>query len=107
MDQKNLDGVQTFGRGGPAICAAIGAGLLAVNHLSIERDGAFRFGILFLAPMFTLLGLGGLVDPRIFWSIGPRGQVLPTAVKVVGACLAMAGIAVSVALIFLVYELHI
>lgn len=94
------------GRTGPATCAAIGAGLLAVNHFSATRSGAIWLGILFLAPMFTFLGLGGLIDPRIFWSIGPRGKHLPSGIKVIGACLAMAGVGVSVVLVFLVYRLQ-
>ena len=106
--QVNPSGIETSpSRTGPAICAALGAGSLVVNHLSAERNGALWLGILFLAPMFTFLGLGGLVYPRILWSIGPRGKRLPSDVKVVGACLAMAGVAVSAALTFLVYRLQI
>jgi len=106
--ETNVRGVGVpRGRIVPAICAAIGAGLLAINHFSAARDGAIWIFILFLAPMFTLLGLGGLVDPRILWSIGPRGKLLPKGVRLLGAGLAVAGIAVSAALILLVYRLQI
>jgi hypothetical protein len=88
------------GRTAPALVATIGAAFLIVDHLTLAHGGSFSLAIVFLAPMFTLLGLGGLVDPRIVWSIGPRGKSLPTGIKVVGACLAMAGIAVSGGLLF-------
>jgi hypothetical protein len=90
---------------GPALCTAGGVGLLVVNHLT-ARGGVLWLAIVFLAPMVTLLGIGGLIDPRVLWSIGPRGKLLPRAIRIAGGCLALAGIVVSAVLVFAVYGLQ-
>ena len=48
-------------------------------------------------------GLGGLVDPRVLFAIGPRGKDLPASVKAIGTVLAIAGLGVGGLLAHFVY----
>jgi len=75
--------------------AAVGALLVVLFESGdLPRRSAAVFGALFAA-----LGLGGLVDPRLLWSIGPRRRELPTWIRIAGALLAVAGLGVGVLLV--------
>ena len=53
----------------------------------------------FLLPPLAVLALGGLVDPRILWSVGPRRRELPTVIRVVGAIVFGIGLATTALLL--------
>ena len=88
------------------LVAVFAGGLLALNHYEAMNDGKVYMMIVFLMPLFFLLGIGGLIDPRIIWSIGPKGQHFPMRIKVIGGLLAIAGMLVSAYLALGVYRLQ-
>jgi hypothetical protein len=92
------------GRLAPLIIAVLSGGILAANHVFFLHQGKTILVIVLLAPMFLLLGVGGLVDPRLLWSIGPAGRELPLGIKLIGVGIAVAGLLVSAFLMFAVYN---
>ena len=58
-------------------------------------EGAISLTILFLAAPVSLLAVGGLFDPRLLWSIGPRRHEMPTSIRLIGAVLALVGVAIA------------
>ena len=91
----------------PALLVVVVAGgLLALNHYEAVSDGKVYLWLIFMAPLFLFLGIGGLIDPRILWSIGPKGQHFPMRIKVIGGLLAVAGLLVSAYLALGVYRLQ-
>lgn len=85
---------------GMAGAAAIG---LLIHHFSAESHNVARLLILGLGPLALFLGLGGMVEPRIVWSVGKYGKHLPAIYKVMGGSLAALGVAVTMLLIWFVY----
>ena len=77
---------------------------LAVNHFLGGGLSVARLFLLVLGPAGLLLGIGGMVEPRIVWSVGKYGQHLPVKYKVVGGALAAVGVVVSLVLAFVVYR---
>lgn len=105
MTQWPVDNIPPNARfiaGGLAAASAIG---LLVNHWLAESQSTVRLMILCLGPLTLLLGLGGLVEPRILWSMGKYGQHLPIQYKVIGVALGAAGVALTLILVFFVYPL--
>ena len=88
---------------GMGAAAAIG---LLVNHFAGESLGGGRLLLLCMGPMALLLGIGGAVEPKIVWSLGNYGQHLPLMYKVIGGCLAVAGLLVTLLLIFVVFPVR-
>ncbi|MBC7853581.1 MAG: hypothetical protein IAF94_09105 [Pirellulaceae bacterium] len=87
---------------GLAAASAIG---LLLNHWMAESQNTVRLMILCLGPMMLFLGIGGIVEPRIFWSLGKYGQHLPIKYKFMGGALGAAGVVVTIVLVFFVYPL--
>lgn len=54
-----------------------------------------------LVPPLGALALGGLVDPRILWSVGPRRKSLPRSIRIIGAALFGGGFLLSLLLMVL------
>lgn len=77
------------------LIVGVTGGVLAVNHYNAMDSGKVYLWAILLAPMLFLLGIGGLFDPRIALSIGPKGQHFPLKIKVIGGLLAVAGMLVS------------
>lgn len=88
---------------GMAVAAAVG---LLVNHFAGESIGAGRLMLLCIGPMALLLGIGGAIEPKIVWALGNYGQHLPVMYKVIGGCLAISGLIVTLLLIFVVYPVR-
>lgn len=87
---------------GMAAASAVG---LIVNHWMAESQSTVRLMILCLGPMALFLGLGGIMEPKILWSVGKYGQSLPVKYKIIGGVLAGLGVLVTLALVFVVYPL--
>ncbi len=87
---------------GMAGAAAIG---LLLNHFLIESQGMARLMLLCLGPLALFLGIGGMVEPKIFWSVGKYGKHLPVRYKVIGGVLGGLGVAVTFLLLAFVYRL--
>ena len=87
---------------GMAAAAAIG---LLINHFTIETQNMARLMLLCLGPLALFLGLGGMIEPKIFWSVGKHGKHLPVIYKVIGGALGAAGVAVTILLLLFVYRL--
>ena len=104
IQQGNEDGGFMPSRIIPLILALVAGGLLAWNHSNSMHGGEGSLAIVLFAPLFLLLGIGGLVDPRLAWAIGPRAQHFPMRIKVIGGFLAVAGLAVSAYLSLGVYH---
>lgn len=85
---------------GMAGAAAIG---LLIHHFTAESQNVARLLILGLGPMALFLGLGGMVEPRIVWSVGRHGKHLPGIYKVIGGSLGALGVAVTILLLLFVY----
>lgn len=86
------------------LMAACALGLVA-NHFVGAGVSVARLFILILGPAGLLLGLGGIVEPKIVWSVGKYGQHLPVKYKIIGVALAAAGVLVTLLLVFVVYPL--
>ncbi|MCA9270434.1 MAG: hypothetical protein KDA41_18255 [Planctomycetales bacterium] len=89
---------------GMAAAAAVG---LAANHFLEAPPSVARLLLLAFGPMALLLGAGGLIEPRIVWSLGKYGKDLPVVYKAIGGALAAAGLVVTLLLITLVYPLNL
>lgn len=76
---------------------------LVINHVTAESQNVARLLILGLGPMALFLGLGGMVEPRIVWSVGRHGKHLPVIYKVMGGSLGALGVAVTILLLLFVY----
>jgi hypothetical protein len=87
---------------GMAGAAAVG---LLLNHFMIESQGIAKLMILCLGPIAFFLGVGGMVDPKIVWSVGKYGKHLPVVYKVIGGVLGALGVAVTLLLLLFVYRL--
>lgn len=81
-----------------AMAAAATTGLL-LNHFVADL-GMANLLILALAPIALALGLGGIVEPKVLWSLGKHGADLPMEYKVIGGVLGAAGLLLGLALIF-------
>jgi hypothetical protein len=81
---------------GMALAAAVG---LALNHFVADL-GMANLLILALCPIALALGIGGLVEPKVLWSMGKHGENLPVEYKVIGGVLGAAGLLLGLALIF-------
>ncbi len=66
------------------VLLASGAFLLLINHFVGAGNGSVYLVPLFLGPMALFLGLGGVIEPKLLWSLGKFGQHLPWTYKVVG-----------------------
>lgn len=99
------DEIPPYGRliaAGLALASLIG---LLLNHFMAESQTVARLMILCLAPLGVFVGLGGIVEPRIVWSIGKYGAHLPLKYKLIGGALAAAGVIATLFLVFFVYPL--
>ena len=84
-----------------AVAVAVGsAGVLALNHYKAVESGEVYLVGVFLAPLVLMLGLGGLVDPRVLWAIGKYRHLVPPWPRRAGAVLVAAGLAMSAFLAF-------
>ena len=77
----------------------LASALVFVWLYSEYADGRAVPTATFVLPPLVALSVGGLVDPRILWSVGPRRHELPTGVRVFGAIVFALGLAGSAALL--------
>lgn len=97
--------VPPYGRliaAGLALASLVG---LILNHWLAESQLVARLMILCFGPLGLFVGLGGIVEPKIVWSVGKYGAHLPLKYKLIGGTLAAAGVAVTLVLVFFVYPL--
>jgi hypothetical protein len=85
--------------------AAAGAFGLVLNHFLPASQTVGRLLLLCLGPIAVLLGIGGVVEPRIVWAVGKYGRDLPVVYKIIGGALGIAGLAVTILLFLFVYRL--
>ncbi|MFH1467610.1 MAG: hypothetical protein ABIO70_24705 [Pseudomonadota bacterium] len=77
---------------------------LCWNEWRAETAHKVLLAALFCAPTVTLLGLAGLADPRVIWSLGPRRHGMPVAVRAAGITVVILGVAASIWLAFWRYH---
>ncbi len=87
---------------GMAGAAALG---LLLNHYMIDSQNVGKLIILCLGPIAFFLGIGGIVEPKILWSVGKYGKHLPVIYKLIGGALGAMGVAVTICLLLFVYRL--
>ena len=87
---------------GMAGAAALG---LLMNHSMIESQNVAKLMVLCFGPMAFFLGVGGMVEPKIVWSVGKYGKHLPVIYKLIGGALGALGVAVTIFLLLFVYRL--
>ena len=87
---------------GMAGAAALG---LLMNHYLIESQNVAKLMILCSGPIAFFLGIGGMVEPKIVWSVGKYGKHLPVIYKLIGGALGAMGVAVTIFLLLFVYRL--
>jgi hypothetical protein len=78
---------------------------LLFNHFMIESQGVAKLMILCLGPIALFLGIGGMVEPKIVWSVGKHGKHLPVIYKLIGGALGGLGVASTLLLLLFVYRL--
>jgi hypothetical protein len=88
---------------GMAGAAAVG---MLLNHYMIGSHGVARLMLLCLGPLAFFLGIGGMIEPKILWSVGKYGKHLPIIYKVIGGALGGLGLAVTLLLLLFVYRLE-
>lgn len=77
---------------------------LAYNHFGAEVEHQITFLAVVVCPVLVLMGIGGLIDPRITWSTRAEGRHYPFAVRAAGALLLILSFSVSVTLYLYVYH---
>jgi len=87
----------------PLIMFLVGVFALAFNHYLKMSDGKGHLYLTLLAPHPVFLGLGGLIDPRVIWSLRAEGRIYPWRVRGFGVLLTVASMAVAVYLVLYVY----
>ena len=87
----------------PLISFLIGVFALAFNHYLKMSDGKGHLLLTLLGPLLVFMGLGGLIDPRVMWSLRAQGRMYPWRVRGFGAMLAAASVAVAAYLVLYVY----
>ncbi len=87
---------------GMVVAAAVG---LLLNHFLIDSQQVGRLMILCMGPIAFFLGIGGLIEPKIVWSVGKYGKDLPAVYKVIGGVLGCVGLVVTGLLFMFVYQL--
>lgn len=87
-----------------AMAGASALGLL-MNHYVVESHHVGKLIILCLGPIAFFLGIGGIVEPKIVWSVGKYGKHLPAIYKLIGGALGFLGLAVTLFLLLFVYRL--
>jgi hypothetical protein len=105
MNDKSSQSLPRNGRlisAGLAAAAAIG---LLANHFTMESQNVVNLIILCLCPIGFFLGIGGMVEPKILWSVGKYGKHLPAIYKVIGGALGAMGVVVTVLMLLFVYRL--
>jgi hypothetical protein len=91
-------------RGAALIFFLIGAGGLLANEVSADIKGKLCLAILLCCPLLLSIGVGGLIDPRILWSVRAEGRLYPRPVRVVGGVLGLAAIAATAYLALVAYR---
>ncbi len=86
------------------VAIVVGVAGLACNHFVASVRGQMALMILTLCPFLVSMGIGGLIDPRIIWSIRAEGRIYPWWVRAIGGFLAVSSIAISAVLILVVYR---
>jgi hypothetical protein len=74
----------------------LGAVGLGIDEWMSAFGGEVYLIAILACPTMVLLGLGGLVDPRVLWSLGPQRRGFPVGVRVAGSALLVLGLACSV-----------
>lgn len=88
---------------GMSAAAAIG---LLVNHFMAESQNAVNLMILAVGPISLFLGIGGMIEPKVLWSLSKYGEHLPIKYKIIGGVLGGAGVLLTLILVFAVYPLR-
>ena len=82
-----------------------GAAMLAINVFSLFTQGAVYPMAAALGPIMMSVGIGGLIDPRLYLAITKDGRDLPFRFKFIGTGFGLAGLAVSLYLTFSIYHI--
>jgi hypothetical protein len=86
----------------PIVVAILGGLLLLLRGAVFEGGGgSVPVACVALGPLFVLLGLAGLVDPRVIDSLGPRRRAQPLAVRVASVACVVVSLGLSAALVLL------
>ena len=105
MSNDPTESLPTNGRlisAGMAGAAAVG---LLLNHFMIEFQSTAKLMVLCVGPIALFLGIGGMIEPKIVWSVGKYGKHLPVIHKLIGGALGALGVAVTFFLLLFVYRL--
>jgi hypothetical protein len=105
MSRKPDDALPPYGRAVSAGLFTAGGLALAVNHFLTGPPTVARLLLLLFGPVGLFLGAGGLAEPKVVWAVGKYGKDLPGVYKLIGGALAVAGVATTILLVFLVYPL--
>src|SRR5437016_9041416 len=91
-------------RRAPAFALVAGALGAIWQHYLIVYENEFNVLLVF-APLIAIVGLGGVIDPRITVSVLPQGKDLSRSWRFFGWSFIIAGVAVSAAVAFGLYGL--
>ena len=92
MTRDQLRRGRTISAGFLAVCV-VGFAWVYTGYLGGERTPNAAF----ILPVVAPLALGGLLDPRLLWSVGPRRHAMPDHIRRTGAVLFGIGIALAAA----------
>ncbi len=83
--------IETTNRKGALAAFVIGVGLIVFNHWSAINSQCYYPFIIYFCPLLAMIGLGGIIDPRIMDAMGAEGKSYPMRFKVLGIAFALAG----------------
>lgn len=92
-------------RKNPALSLLAGVVFLAISHFTVRLGPAPLKLLTVLGSLFTVLGLGGVVDPRCFFGLMPEAREhYPAWVPWVSYLLVLAGFGLGIFLLSRVYR---
>jgi len=100
MNDESTVGLPDNGRSFAAVLAAAGGIGMLVNHFSSHVN----LMMLALGPILLFLGIGGIIEPKILWSVGKYGKHLPIVYRSIGVGLSALGVVVTILLLLFVYR---
>lgn len=74
---------------------AVGVVALGINEWMATSQREILVITLLVGPTVTLLGLAGLWEPRVIWSLGALRRQLPAHVRILGVAIITLGVLTS------------
>ena len=78
---------------------------LVINHFMAGTQNILNLVIICVGPIGLFPGIGGLIEPKILFSVGKYGTHLPFVYKLIGGILGILGVLGTILLLLFDYPL--